>query len=347
MNYISHKRKNILVSVVICGYNREDFIQDALKSVLGQTFDKRYLEIVIVTNYGTQELSRLMMDAQCDFTILQGADEPLGSYYSRAINVARGDIISFLDDDDEFAPEKLDYIVDKFNAYPDLVFINNDVRIIDSHGNELINMEYDFRFKSGRRKEILLDMKNPDKCYNAIKRHGNFCNSSISVKTLNVKKCVGQLKSVAGAEDDFFFFSSLFSGGKLLISERKLTYYRIHNKNKSTYTKINLEEALHRMHLDMPKTLHSLESALPALHKQEESETYCCYAALHTFYEILELFSSGNFERNKMLHLMIKYIKTKPWKLASSHKNVLYICLLSLISISLSRNFYRVFGLGK
>jgi glycosyltransferase involved in cell wall biosynthesis len=40
MSYISHKMGKILVSVVICGYDREDFIQDAIKSVLKQTFDK-------------------------------------------------------------------------------------------------------------------------------------------------------------------------------------------------------------------------------------------------------------------------------------------------------------------
>jgi len=346
MNYSSNKMGKILVSVVICGYNREDFIRDAVNSILKQTLDKIFLEIVVVTNYEMQELTKLMIDAQCDFTILQGADEPLGSYYSKAINVARGNIISFLDDDDEFAPEKLDYIVDKFDKYPDLVFINNDVVVIDSYGNQLRNMENDFRFKSGRTSEILLDAKNPDLCYEAIRKHGNFCNSSISVKKSKIKDYDEFLKHVAGAEDDFFFFSSLFSGGKLLISERKLTYYRVHSKNKSTYVKVNLMEALQRMRIDMPKTLHSLESALE-VSRIQKAENCCCYTALHTYYEILETFSSTNFERARMLHLMIRYIKAKPWKLSSSHRKALLISALSLISISISRNFYRAFGLGK
>ena len=338
--------EKILVSIVICGYNREDFIQNAVNSILKQTFDKKFIEIVIVANYEMQELAKLMMDTRCDFTILQGSDEPLGSYYSMAINVARGDIISFLDDDDEFAPEKLDYIVDKFHRYPDLVFINNDVVVIDSYGNQLISMENDFRFKSGRTHEIILDAENPGLCYEAIRRHGNFCNSSISVKKSQIKDYGEYLKLVAGAEDDFFFFSSLMSGGKLLISERKLTYYRVHSKNKSTYVKINLMEALQRMHIDMPKTLHSLESALEVSHIQK-IETCHCYTALHTYYEILEIFSSANFERERMLHLMIRYIKTKPWKLASSHRKALLISILSLISVNIARNFYRSFGLGK
>jgi hypothetical protein len=157
-----------------------------------------------------QELTKLMMNAQCDFTILQGADDPLGSYYSKAINVARGDIISFLDDDDEFAPEKIDYIVDKFDKYPDLVFINNDVVVIDSYGNQLKNMENDFRFKSGRTREILLDAKNPDLCYEAIRKHGNFCNSSVSVKSSKIKDYDERMRHVAGAEDDFFLFNFVF-----------------------------------------------------------------------------------------------------------------------------------------
>ena len=346
MNYISHKMRKILVSIVVCGYNREDFIQYALNSILKQTFDKRYLEIVIVTNYEMQESTKLMMGAQCDFTILQGSDEPLGSYYSKAINVARGEIISFLDDDDEFAPEKLDYIMDKFNKDPELVFINNDVVVIDSYGNQLTNMENDFRFKSGRTHEIILDAENPDLCYEAIRRHGNFCNSSISVKKSKIKDYGERLKLVAGAEDDFFFFSSLFSGGKLLISERRLTYYRVHSKNKTTYVKINLMEALQRMRIEMPKALHSLESALEVSLIQKAENCYC-YIALHTYYEILEMFSSTNFERARMPHLIIKYIKAKPWKLASSHRKVLLISALSLISVSIARNFYRVFGLGK
>lgn len=336
----------ILVSVIICGYNRRDFIKDAVRSVLRQTFDKRHMEFVIVTNYEMQELSKLLESSHYDFVFLQGGDEPLGSYYSKAIEVARGEIISFLDDDDEFAPEKLDYIADKFDKNPDIVFINNDVRVIDSYGNQLTNMENDFRFKSGRTGEIVLDAKNPELCYEAIKRHGNFCNSSVSLRKSKIKDYIGQLKSVAGAEDDFFFFSSLFSGEKLLISERKLTYYRIHIKNKSTYAKIDLFEALQRMNIDMPKTLRSLESSLAVSHIQK-AEKCSCYSALHTYYEILEMFSSEYFERKKMLYLMVKYLKTKPWKLASSHRNALFISVVSLISISVSRRFYRVFGLGK
>jgi glycosyltransferase involved in cell wall biosynthesis len=337
----------MLVSVIICGYNRKNYIENALNSVLNQTLDKESFEIIINTNYGIDELKIPLMNSGCDFTILRGGDEPLGLYYARAINVSKGDIISFLDDDDEFAPEKLNYIVDKFNEHPDLVFINNDVKVIDSNGNRLTNMERDFRFQSRRNGEILLDAKNRDLCYKAIRKHGNFCNSSISVKTSIIKDYIEQLKGVAGAEDDFLFFSSLFSGRKLLISDRRLTHYRIHNKNKSTFAKINLEEALQRMHIEMPKALHSLKAALLTAHYQGKSEDYGCYAGLYVSYEILETFSFCNFERGKMLHLMIKYLKTKPWKLASSQRNILLICALSLISINFSRNLYRIFGLGK
>ena len=287
MEHASNESKRILVSVVICAYNRKDFIHNAIKSVQNQNFDMRCLEIVIVTNYEIEKFNELMADSNCDIKILKGYDEPLGLYYTRAINSARGSIISFLDDDDEFSPEKLNYIVDEFNKDPNLVFVNNDVHIIDSQEIQLSAMDNDFRFRSGRTKSLFLNIKKSNDCYNAIRKHGNFCNSSISIKTSNIKEYIDQLKDVSGAEDDFLFFSSLFSGGNMLISEKRLTYYRIHNQNKSTYVKIDLDQAMQRMQLEMPKALNALKLSLLTLNNRKELQPNCCYNALVIYYEIL------------------------------------------------------------
>ncbi len=337
----------MLLSVIICGYNRQEFIENALNSVLNQTMDKASFEIIINTNYEVYDIEKLLASGGYNYTILRGGDEPLGLYYARAIESSNGEIISFLDDDDEFAPDKLNYIVNTFQKYPELVFINNDVKIIDSLGILISQMERDFRFNSGRKGDILLDSKNKGLSYKAIRKHGNFCNSSMSIKRVEIEKHSEYLKSISGAEDDFLFFTALFSGGKLLISGEKMTYYRIHNKNKSTYAKIKLDEALKRMQIEMPKAIHSLESANLAIHPYEGSESYRCYNGIYTSYEILQLFSSIQFKRRKMLRLMIKYLKTNPWRLSSAQRMVLAISIISLISISLSRNLYKLLGLGK
>jgi glycosyltransferase involved in cell wall biosynthesis len=95
------------VSVVIPYYNREEFIDEAVQSVLAQTL--KPLEIIIV-NDCSRESSRRYLDRYADVCTILDLKVNVGLSGSRnaGIHAARGQFIALLDDDDYWLPEKLE-----------------------------------------------------------------------------------------------------------------------------------------------------------------------------------------------------------------------------------------------
>jgi len=94
------------ISVIIPFYNREEFIDDAVQSVLAQTLQP--LEIIIV-NDCSRESSRRYLDRYGDVCRIIDLPKNVGLAGSRnaGIREARGRFIALLDDDDIWLPEKL------------------------------------------------------------------------------------------------------------------------------------------------------------------------------------------------------------------------------------------------
>jgi len=95
------------ISVVIPYYNREEYIDEAIQSVLAQTLQP--LEIIIV-NDCSRESSRRYLDRYAGVCTIIDLAKNIGVAAARneGIRRARGQFIAFLDSDDLWVPEKLD-----------------------------------------------------------------------------------------------------------------------------------------------------------------------------------------------------------------------------------------------
>jgi len=97
------------ISVIICIYNGEKFIKDAIESVLAQTF--RDFELIIVDDGSNDQSKNLVGPYVHRFPdkvrYIYKDHSGLSSTRNRGINEAAGEYISFLDHDDTFHPQKL------------------------------------------------------------------------------------------------------------------------------------------------------------------------------------------------------------------------------------------------
>ena len=98
-----------LVSVIIPTHKRPDLLRRALASVLRQTFQD--FEIVVVENGQSHDGQAVVQelrteDARLKYVYEETASLPLAR--NIGINSSTGTYISFLDDDDEWLPEKLE-----------------------------------------------------------------------------------------------------------------------------------------------------------------------------------------------------------------------------------------------
>ena len=122
----------VKVSVVIPTHNRADLLPRAIKSVLNQTF--KDFEVIVVSDGSTDETDTIMSE-------IVNSDERIkyinyspgrGGNYARnaGIKAAKGEYVGFLDDDDEWLPEKLEKQMLLFDNKKNTVLVYTGVHII-------------------------------------------------------------------------------------------------------------------------------------------------------------------------------------------------------------------------
>lgn len=100
------------VSVIIPTYNRAELLRSAISSALGQTF--KDLEIIVSDDNSTDntlEIVKGFQDKRLKY-ISHNKNKGVSAARNTAIKVASGEYIAFLDDDDEWLPDKLQWQVE-------------------------------------------------------------------------------------------------------------------------------------------------------------------------------------------------------------------------------------------
>lgn len=114
---------NPKVSFIVPVYNTQEFLPRCLDSLLGQTCPD--IEIVVV-NDGSPDGSSAIIDeyARLDFRVrvVEKSNGGLSSARNAGMDVARGDIIDFVDSDDYVEPNLAEFLVDAFaKEHPEIV----------------------------------------------------------------------------------------------------------------------------------------------------------------------------------------------------------------------------------
>ncbi|GGM66094.1 glycosyltransferase involved in cell wall biosynthesis [Halarchaeum rubridurum] len=115
-----------LVSVIVPTYGDSEYLPKALESVAGQTHDN--VEIVVVDSSGVDWLQSLANETD---GVRYEYQEPRGlsAARNRAVEIASGDIVAFLDADDWWEPEKLEHQLPEIENGADVVYC--DAYIVD------------------------------------------------------------------------------------------------------------------------------------------------------------------------------------------------------------------------
>ncbi|WP_113660803.1 glycosyltransferase family 2 protein [Pedobacter nanyangensis] len=128
--------KQPLVSIAVCTYNGERFLQEQLDSVIAQTYGP--LEIVVVDDCskdGTVNLLKQYEEKHPNFSVYYN-DQNLGyiKNFEKAISLCNGDYIALCDQDDIWAANK---IALQLEAIGDNMLIYHDSEFIDQNGDPL------------------------------------------------------------------------------------------------------------------------------------------------------------------------------------------------------------------
>jgi glycosyltransferase involved in cell wall biosynthesis len=97
------------VSIITITKNRAELLKRAIKSVLNQTFtDFEYIIVDGASTDHTTEVVKSFNDSRIVYEKLEKDFDPIVLCMDYAVNLSRGKYITFLDDDDEYLPAKIE-----------------------------------------------------------------------------------------------------------------------------------------------------------------------------------------------------------------------------------------------
>lgn len=120
------------ISIVICTYNRDKFIKSALYSLTNQTLDPKKFEIIIVNNNCTDSTDSIVTDFIKAFSNLNinyvfQPIKGLSAARNKGIEVAKSNIIAYMDDDGEADTNYLKEVLSYFKKHPQIAGLGGKV----------------------------------------------------------------------------------------------------------------------------------------------------------------------------------------------------------------------------
>ncbi len=194
------------ISVVIPTFNRARHVQAALKSVMAQTY--REFEAIVVddgSTDGTGEAIQKLISPQSNgakqIRYFFQPNQGQSAARNKGIDEARGEWVAFLDSDDVWLPEKLEWQVRAIERFQDTCCASiTDTRLVDNLGMDTTA----FR-ESGKRYEETVGMY-ADAPGSLVKSRDPFWVSTLLVRTDAAKQIGWFDPHLAYAEDHDFLF---------------------------------------------------------------------------------------------------------------------------------------------
>ena len=235
------------ISVILTAFNRRDYLNDALDSLINQDFDKTMMEIILVKNFS----DKMIDDKIAEYGgKLVYSDGNFGRMVADAIELATKDIIAFLDDDDFFLSWKLRESFELFSKVQNLYLLHDSV-INFTNINEVKFQHMQFEHVSHMLvKEEDLNLHSIRKL---LKLSPLWHNSSFVINSDLLKVNLPLLRKVKLSADTFFFLLWLESKTKAVFLSSSLTGYRIvpHNEgNKEHFFLYKKQIQIWKTHLE-------------------------------------------------------------------------------------------------
>lgn len=218
--------RDIEISALIASHGRNT-VGKAIQSVLNQTLESSLFELIVVADKRLDVLRKFELDSR--LTIKYSDHSDPGGKWAEAIRIAKGDIICFLDDDDEWVPEKLVQILKTFRENVSVGYYHNGHTSIDYDGTVLTGFpelrHYYAVEKVGRFSTVDHPQAKFDYQYLA-SLGAPFNSSCISLRRELLLPYVDLLSEGMWMVDYFWFYAFSVSDYDILIDNMPLTLYR-------------------------------------------------------------------------------------------------------------------------
>jgi glycosyltransferase involved in cell wall biosynthesis len=214
------------VSVIIPTYNGASYVASAIQSALNQTFED--LEILIVDDASTDrtlnEIEPFLTDKRVKL-LCNTSNLGIPATKNKAVKMARGQFIAFLDQDDVWLPNKLEVQINHLKQDDNIGVIASAIYFIDESGNligkKILNIENAQPLTQVKR--LLL---------------GNFITNSSAVVRRSCFDKVGYFNENLRGSDDYDLWVRIAKYFKIHYLNQILIKKRLHKLN---FSELNIQ----------------------------------------------------------------------------------------------------------
>jgi glycosyltransferase involved in cell wall biosynthesis len=219
-----------LVSVVITCYNQGRFLNEAIESVLRQSWPS--IEIIVIDDGSTDDTAEVSHRHHRVHYFSQ-SNQGLSAARNRGIREGHGKFLAFLDADDRLRPEAIEAGVAVLAEHPDCAFAFGDFRYIQSDGT------------------VALEPKRQptNKGYYPALLRGNFIGMHATViYRREVFETIGVFDTSLNACEDYEFYLRVSRQLPICHHGTQVAEYRRHDSNMSCDSGLILRSVLSVLH---------------------------------------------------------------------------------------------------
>ncbi len=216
------------VSIVIDTYNYGQFIEEAIESVLSQDFPADLMEVIIVDDGSTDDTQERVKKYESRIKYYKKLNGGQASAFNYGIARANGKIISFLDSDDYWFPDRLRTVVEKFENHPEVGMVYHSLREYHMETGEFVEPHFNpvSGFVPSSIKQIIV--------------FDGVTTSGISFRRDIIDQLLPIPEALRIQADAFLGNLAIFLTPVIAI-DRPLGIYRVHGKNLYFKSQLNTE----------------------------------------------------------------------------------------------------------
>ena len=216
-----------LISIVITTYNRSNKLEDAIKSAFYQTY--KNIEVIVVDDnseiQNEREKTKEIVRKYNNINLILNSTN-LGGALSRneGIKASKGKLISFLDDDDIYLPERLKRMYEEYLK----------------HKEENVGLIYCNCSRINDKKEIIGSYEHS---YNGLPLYqqmlGCIAGTSMCLAKKDVLESVSMFEDTPSKQDSILLLKIIANGYKVYSVNQNLVLYYEHNGNGISGVKLS------------------------------------------------------------------------------------------------------------
>jgi glycosyltransferase involved in cell wall biosynthesis len=224
------------IAVIVGAYSRRQYVRAALRSLERQTLPRADFEVVVTKDFDDPALDAEL--AEQGAIVLKDAEPQIGRWLRHAVDASHAPVVTFLDDDDEYAPDRLARLRDVWQEHPDVGFYRNRVCVIDEAGRPVPPdrwrpLETDSEFDRLGPVHLPPDQKGAAFDLGTRRTHATFNTSSMAIRRELLEGDLGEAFERTQLEDQYLFLAGVLAPYGVFLDDRRLTRFRFYGGNVS------------------------------------------------------------------------------------------------------------------